>query len=326
MPRSLVLANGQMLATFDDRLQMRDLYYPYIGMEDQTTYPHVHRVGVMVEGKGFSWLTEDHWTIQPRYAPETLVGDSVIRSEKMGLEMTVQDYVHPVHNLLLRHWKLRTLDGQKRVVKLFFHHDFYIYGDKQKDTAFYEPYTNSIIHFREKRYFLVGGQTDDPTACVTGTHGDKYASVLRSMEHLHSCGISSYTVGKTAYRGLEGTWKDAEDGELSRHPIEQGSVDSTVCIESHVAGDKPTEVVLWVCLGKTLEEVLKLQQTILEETPERLHRNCHNYWKSWVNKISRDFGSLPREVGELYKRSLLITRTHIDRNGGILAALVERGQ
>lgn len=320
MPRSLVLANGQMLATFDDRLQMRDLYFPYIGMEDQTTYNHVHRVGVMVEGKGFSWLSEDHWHIEPRYAPETLVGDSVIRSEKMALEIVVQDYVHPVHNVLLRHWKCRTTDGQKRTLKLFFHHDFYIYGDKQKDTAFYEPYTNSVIHFREKRYFLVGGQTDQPTACATGTHGDKYASVLQSMQHLHSCGISSYTVGKTAYRGLEGTWKDAEDGELTRHPIEQGSVDSTVCIESNVNSEKQTEAVLWVCLGKTLEEVLKLQQTVLTETPERLHRNCHNYWKSWVNKISRDFGSLPREVADLYKRSLLITRTHIDKNGGILAA------
>ena len=50
MPRSLVIGNGHMLATFDDTLQMRDLYYPYVGMEDQTTYGRLHRVGVFVEG------------------------------------------------------------------------------------------------------------------------------------------------------------------------------------------------------------------------------------------------------------------------------------
>ena len=55
MPRSLILGNGTLLATFDSHLQMRDLYYPHVGMEDHTTYQHVHRVGVFVEGRGFAW-------------------------------------------------------------------------------------------------------------------------------------------------------------------------------------------------------------------------------------------------------------------------------
>jgi GH15 family glucan-1,4-alpha-glucosidase len=156
--------------------------------------------------------------------------------------------------------------------------------------------------------------------CITGTRGDKFASILRSREQLHTCGISSFTVGKTAYRGLEGTWRDAEDGELTRNPIEQGSVDSTVSIHANVGTDKPTEVTLWLCAAKSLDEVLSLQQTVLTETPDRLHRNSHNYWKSWVNKNQMDFGSLSPKLVDLYKRSLLITRTHIDRQGGIVAA------
>lgn len=319
MPRSLVIGNGQVLATFDDSLQMRDLYYPYVGMEDQTTYGNVHHVGVMVEGKGFSWFGDGQWKVTVRYDEDTLSGNSEVQNDTLGIRIQIQDYVHPVHNVLLRHFTVQSTDGQTKKVRLFFNHDFHIYGDKQKDTAFYEPYTNCMIHYREKRYFLVGGQTNKPTECVVGAKGGKYASILRSMEELNSCGISSYTTGKADYRGLEGTWRDAEDGELSRHPIEQGSVDSTVAIHC-IVNAEPTEVVLWLCLGKSLDEVLKLQQIVLLETPERLHRNAKNYWKSWSHKIPRSFGSLSQEVISLYYRSLLMIRTHVDNHGGIVAA------
>lgn len=319
MPRSLVLGNGQLLATFDEHLLLRDFYYPYVGMEDQTTYGHLHRVGFMVEGIGFSWLNDGTWVIEPRYEQDTLTGDSLIRHDRLGLEIRVRDYVHPVHNILVRHFFLKSLGGEKKV-RCFFNHDFHIYGDKQKDTAFYEPYSNTMIHYREKRYFLVGGQTTNPTECISGVKGDKYASVLRSMETVKTCGITSYTTGKSEYKGLEGTWRDAEDGELSRHPIEQGSVDSTVAIHCNLPAEGETEVVLWICLGKDLEEVLGLHKTIIDETPERLHRNCRNYWKSWCHKVRRSYGTLSTKCVDLYHRSLLMIRTHVDNHGGIVAA------
>ncbi len=321
MPRSLVLGNGSILASFDEHLLLRDLYYPYVGMEDQTTYGHMHRVGVWIDGVGLSWFNDGTWRIEARYRPETLVGDSVMRNDRLGLEMTVEDYVHPVHNLLMRHFHVRSTDGCRKTVKFFFNHDFHIYSDKQKDTAFYEPYTNSVIHFRQNRYFLVGGTADKSDQRFEGRRGGRYASILPSMHELKSGGISSFTTGKSEYRGLEGTWRDAEDGVLSRNPIEQGSVDSTISIDAIVEANSETEVVLWLCIGKTLNDVLSLQQTVLTETPERLHRNCHNYWKSWANKsVRQSFSTLSAPLVDLYKRSLLIVRTHIDSHGGIIAA------
>ncbi len=320
MPRSLILGNSQILAGFDEHLLLRDLYYPFVGMEDQTTYGHLHRVGVFVEGTGFSWFNDGSWLIEPGYTPETLVGSSLLINERLGIEIRAQDYVHPVHNVLIRHFRARSTDGQKKRCAFFFNHDFHIYGDKQKDTAFYEPYTNSVIHFRQTRYFLIGGSSSNTDACAIGHRASRLASALPSREQLKSCGITSFTVGKSEYRGLEGTWRDAEDGILSRNPIEQGSVDSTVGIDAILEPGAETEVVLWLCLGRTLEEVLRLQQTVIEETPERLHRNCHNYWKSWVNKANRDFGSLSPDLVDLYKRSLLMIRTHVDSHGGVIAA------
>jgi GH15 family glucan-1,4-alpha-glucosidase len=320
MPRSLVLGNGKILATFDQSLQMRDFYYPHVGMEDHTTFGKVHRLGIFVEGKGFSWVDDGSWEIKIGYKLETLVGHSTLRCDRLGIALTAEDWVHPVHDVLLRRFLIRSTDGQEKRVRLFFHHDFYIYGDKQKDTAFYEPHTNSVIHYREKRYFLVGGQTDNPQECFAGFGGDAFTSVLHGSKKAQTCGISSFSIGKANYRGLEGTWRDAEDGELGRNPIEQGSVDSTVAMHCIVPADEETEVVMWLCVGKSLEDVVRLQQTVLDETPERLERNCANYWKSWVNKTYHDFGSLPKSVIELFKRSLLLIRIHADRDGGIIAA------
>ncbi|TSC79165.1 MAG: glycoside hydrolase 15-like protein [Candidatus Peregrinibacteria bacterium Gr01-1014_25] len=319
MPRSYILGNGSVLATFDARAQMRDLYFPHVGSEDHTAFGNMHRVGVWVDGKGFAWLDDPAWQIASGYVPETLVGRSTLRHEGLAVDITAEDCVHPVHNILLRQFAVRTTDGQQRRIRFFFNHNFHIYGDKQKDTAFYEPYTNSVIHYRQSRYFLVGGDTSWPESCRTNAIAGQYASVLKSAHRLHSCGLASFTTGKAQYRGLEGTWRDAEDGNLSENPIEQGSVDSTVGIHC-IADGNETDVTLWLCLARSLDEVVQLQQIVLEQTPQRLLRNAHNYWKSWVNKTHRSFGSLSPEIVNLYKRSLLTIRAHVDHGGGILAA------
>jgi len=320
MPRALVIGNGSMLATFDHNLEMRDFYFPHVGMEDHTGFGDRHRVGVWVEGKGIRWFSDPSWQITVHYKAETMVGLSRLCNDELGLELTAEDFIHPVYNILLRQFSIKSTDGEEKAVRFFFNHDFHIYGDKQKDTAFYEPYTNTVIHYRHRRYFLIGGETSQPIECITGKKGGRYASALRTMEHRKACDISSYTVGKSEYQGMEGTWRDAEDGELSGNTIEQGSVDSTIGIHCSVGPGKTTHVAIWVCAGKNLEEVISLQETIMKEGTERLHRNAHNYWKSWVNKVQYGFGSLSGDLVELFKHSLLIIRMHADSKGGIVAA------
>ncbi|MEK7591320.1 MAG: glycoside hydrolase family 15 protein [Patescibacteria group bacterium] len=320
MPRALVIGNGSVLATFDERLQLKDLYFPHVGMEDHTAYGDVHRTGVWVKGRGFAWFSDPSWVIDVRYKQETLVGNSLLRNDKLGIEIIAEDYVHPVRNILVRHFRVRSTDSQEKEVRIFFHHDLHIYGDKQKDTAFYEPSTNSVIHYRQNRYFLIGGETDAPTQCRSTQALDQYHSILHNREALKSCGLSGWSIGKSEYKGLEGTWRDAEDGALAGTTIDQGSVDSTVGIHAKIGVEKETSIALWVCLGKTLEEVIALQQFTLEESIAQLQWNCNSYWKSWVNKSSYDFNGLSPRVTELFKRSLLTIRLHVDHQGGIVAA------
>lgn len=320
MPRSLVLGNGTLLATFDEYLQMRDFYFPFVGEEDHTTYNKFHRVGFFVEGRGFSWINDGSWTIQPRYMDTTLVSASSLRNDKLGLEMTSEDFVDPIKNILLRSFRIRSLDGKDCSVKCFFHHDFYIYGDKQKDTAFYEPHTKAVIHYRQNRYFLVGGATTDPLNCIRSDQPGQFHPLYNVDDHIDHCGLSGFSIGKANYRGLEGTWRDAEDGHLTGYPIEQGSVDSTVQIDCQIPTGRESTVYLWVCAGRTINDVHDLQHFVLHETPEQVKQSARNYWKGWVLSHRDPGQSLSPQLREQYWKSLLIIRTQIDNHGGILAA------
>lgn len=320
MPRSIVLGNGSMLATFDEYLQLRDFYYPHVGEEDHTAYGKFHRLGFLAEGKGFSWVNDGSWLMEPGYMESTLVSSSRMRNDRLALEIVSEDVVDPTKDCLIRSFKLRTTDGEQRKVQCFFHHDFYIYGDKQKDTAFYEPHTKSVIHFREKRYFLVGGTTSDPVTCAPVNTGGEFHPLSGVESHIDHCGISSFAVGKSNYRGLEGTWRDAEDGVLSRGAIEQGSVDSTIEIDCLVSGNRDTVVYQWICAGKRIADVHELQHFILEETPEQVKISARNYWRGWVHSNTDPGADVPEDLRDLYWRSLLTIRTQIDNGGGIVAA------
>jgi GH15 family glucan-1,4-alpha-glucosidase len=295
MPRSIVTGNGDLLAAMNNRNMLEDFYYPYVGMEDQIAFEHHHRIGFYVDGR-FSWMDEPAWQTAMEYIPETLVTDCTSVNNELKLKVDFNDFVYHSENVFMRKITITNNDRHDRHIKLFFGQDFHLYGDKQQDTAFYEPHYKAMVHYRKRRYFWVSGLIDGKV------------------------GIHSYTTGKSEYRGLEGTWRDAEDGQLHENPIEQGSVDSTVEFEFEVKAYDKKVLYFWICAGKTLEETEEMHQYILHEQPEKLLKNSINYWISWVNKEKDKKLNLSPEIIKNFKQSLLIIRTQIDNRGAILAA------
>jgi GH15 family glucan-1,4-alpha-glucosidase len=57
MPRDIPVGNGSLLVNFDDRYQLRDLYWPHVGQENHTD-GHPFRFGVWVDGQ-FRWVSDD---------------------------------------------------------------------------------------------------------------------------------------------------------------------------------------------------------------------------------------------------------------------------
>ena len=57
MPRELCFGNGDLMIALDADLSIRDLYFPYVGMENHVG-GHRCRLGAWVDG-AFSWVDGD---------------------------------------------------------------------------------------------------------------------------------------------------------------------------------------------------------------------------------------------------------------------------
>lgn len=289
MPRDLVIGNGSLLVGFDAQYRLADFYFPHVGMENHSAAPF--RFGVWTNG-ATSWIEEDSWRKEITYLRDTLVGDVTCERVELGLRLRCHDTVDTDANVFLRKIVVRNLGDEARTIKLFFHHDFNLYGNAIADTAYFDPQSGAIVHYKAKRYLLIN--TD--------------------------AGVPEYTCGRSGIGGAEGTWRDAEDGALAMDPIAQGAVDSTIAIPVTLEPHGSQTINYWICAGKRYGEVRELDRRVREETPARVMARTASYWYTWVNKNEESFGDLPDEIVELYRRSLLVICTQCDRNGAVIAA------
>lgn len=288
--RDIPVGNGSLLVNFDDKYQIRDIYFPHVGQENHTEgYPF--RFGVWADGD-FSWVHEDEWTRRLCYVKETLVTDVRLINQTLGIEIVSNDTVASHENIFLRRVRVSNLWDKARDVRIFLHQDFRISESKIGDTGYFDPESESLIHYKRDRYFLINTEP----------------------------GFDEFATGRKAFRDQEGTWRDAEDGTLHGGAITEGSVDSTICVRMTLAPQESGEFYYWICVGKSYGEVIELNNQVKGETPTEFLRYTENYWRVWVNKNDTDFDGLSPEIIDLYKRSLLIIRTQIDNDGAILAA------
>jgi glucoamylase len=302
MPRDLPLGNGTLLVNFDSTYTLRDIYYPHIGQENQTE-GHDSHMGVWASSAGgpqFAWVDGDGWERNLCYKDETLATDVTLKHTGLGLQIDCTDVVDFHENVLVRHFKVTDLSGNDREVRLFFHHDFHLYGNDVGDTAYFDPYSHALIHYKLERYFLMLGGT--------------------VREGKLQVGLDGYATGVKEVGGKEGTWRDAEDGVLGKNPMSQGSVDSVAQVNVTVPAHGSGEAYFWVAAANSHSEVVDLNDKVLERTPQQLIRRTVNYWRLWVNKEDFDYEHCPTPIVETFKRSLLILQTQIDRHGAIIAA------
>ena len=293
MPRDIPVGNGRLLVNFDGQYQIRDVYFPHVGKENHTGgYPC--RFGIWIDGQ-FSWIGSAEWKRDLLYLDESLVTEVTCRNERLGIELVCNDTVDFFENIYLRRIRVKNLTDRARNARLYFHHDFRISESDIGDTALYDPRTKSCVHYKSDRYFLASACVDDrfgPIQFATGKKG-----------------------GAT-----EGTWRDAEDGNLQGNPIAQGAVDSAFGIDVSLAPSGERTAYYWLAAGKDYTEVLVLSSVIAEKGPEELITRTFDYWRAWISKNEQNFGSLPSAIVDLFRRSLLVIRTQVDNNGAIIAA------
>ena len=294
MSRDLPIGNGSLLVTFDRNYQLRDIYYPRVGQENHTSGEPC-RFGIWVEGR-FTWLDDPAWSRNLVYMADTLVTNVTLRHPDLLVSLTFNDAVDLGRDVLLRRVRVMN-EGPEREVRLFFHFDWHIYGTEVGDTVMFYPRVKGLVAYKGQRCFAACGQVGD------------------------RIGLDGYACGKKDVGGAQGTWRDAEDGELGNNPIEQGSVDMTLALKlGRLPQGQAATGYQWLIAARNLTDLQTVADVITLRGPEAFLERTRSYWTAWVNKEERGFADLSPQIADLYRRSLLVVRTQIDSGGAVLAA------
>lgn len=304
MSRALSLGNGQILVNLDERGQVRDLYFPHVGLENQLGGRMVHRVGVFAEGE-LCWTSNLEWQLEINYEENSFIGKITARHERLGVSIVFSDIVYNEKNIFVRKLAVKNLIDRARPLKVFFAHQFEPYESHIAHTAYFDPHHHAVIHYRNQRIFLVNA-------------------------NLEGHDFDDYSTGVFGVDGKGGTHIDAEDGKLSENPIEHGQADSALGLLANYAPNEEKILYYWLAVGHTISEVLALNNYVVENGAGHLVATTRDFWRAWVERQKWSFHGLSAAVVNLFNKSLFIIRAHADSGGGIIASsdtqILQRGK
>ncbi len=296
MARSVILGNGSLTIGLNEQGMVNDFYYPYVGLDNLNTSRSMHhRIGVWVDGQ-FSWADGLDWQQSVDISEDALVTDVRLRNESMQIELRLHDFVDYDINAFMRNISVHNNADEERVVRVFLHQVFEISRAGRGDTALYVPDTHYILDYKGRCSLLIYGQTAD---------GE---------------GFDQFSVGNYGIEGKEGTYKDAEDGELSGNAVEHGGVDSVIRLSTNVPGGKSNDLHYWIIATDNQYEAEKRHNAIKEQgLPARLEYTQRR-WETWLQTSEQRIADIDDEQRAAVRKSLMVIKAHSDRRGGIIAS------
>ena len=293
MPKLVNLGNGRVLVCLDKNGLVKDFYFHYAGLENHVGENLVHKIGVFVEGN-FSWLDDGSWEIKVGTEKDTMASKINAVNSHLGVELHFSDIVYNEKNIFIREVIVKNLFDRNRKIKIYFNQQFNIAQTHIGDTAYYDPRDKAIIHYKGRRVFLINAFGKES--------------------------FDEYSVGLLGIEGKDGTYKDAEDGKLSGNAIEHGQVDSVLGMDINLSPKSENKIYYWVTIAKSIEKAKRLNELVLSRGPSDIILSTKNYWKAWVKNQNFTFYGLGPQVVNLFNRSLINIRTHVNKNGSIIAS------
>ncbi len=297
MARPVVLSNGELHVGINNFGLVHDFYFPYVGLENHSAGRSLrHKIGVWVDGV-ISWLDDSSWDVQLDIADYALVGSGTARNDELGIILEMTDFVDTEVSALIRKFHVVNLHGEHRNIRVFMHQAFTI-GDARSntDTAQYLPDSDALLHYRGKRAFVISGQT---------TEGHSF---------------DQHSIGIFGIEGHEGTYKDAEDGELSGGNVEHGQVDSIIRFSLDLDAHDSAHVSYWIAAGTSTREALFVHKQIQDSgVDERLH-SATAWWHEWLEPVLKVSEGLPSQRAKRFRQSALVLKSHIDKRGAVMAS------
>lgn len=296
MARPVMLGNGSLTVGLNEHGLVHDFYYPYVGLENLTTARSSHHfIGVWVDGQ-FSWVDDGSWDISLDFESDALISIVTMKNENLGVELALQDFVDSEFNAFCRQITVKNSRDAQREVRLFMHQIFQISHAGRADTALYVPEDNYLLDYKGRCSLLIYGEKAD------GTSFDQFA------------------VGSYGIEGKEGTFRDAEDGELSGSAVEHGGVDSVMRFSERLDGGGSYDVSYWIVASDSQYNAERIHHQIRKDTlPSRLKRT-RTYWHEWLAIGTNTFHGVDRQYLDSLKKSLMLIKVHTDKRGGIIAS------
>lgn len=296
MARPIVLSNGELHVGLNKYGVVHDLYYPYVGFENHAAGTGLrHKVGVYVDGV-ISWTDGGDWTFEFDYPHDALIGYTLARNEKIGIYLEIDDFVDADMSAFVRNIHIINKTDRERDVRLFMHQAFAI-GDSRSntDTAQYLPDSDAVLHYRGRRAFIISGQTESSI-------------------------FDQHSIGLFGIEGHEGSYRDAEDGELGGNNVEHGRVDSVLRFSAKLDALGSKRIHYWIAAGMSTREALFIHRQIQEQgVPERLHKTAE-WWHDWLKPALDVAKRLPEQHRKLFTKSILIIKSQLDKRGAVIAS------
>lgn len=297
MASSLVFSNGEMFVGLDEHAQVISLYFPHVGSEQHTAFPRLaHKIGVWVDGR-MSWLDSGEWRFSFHYQPQSLVGDIRATHDQLQISLELSDAVARSQNAWLRNIHVVNNADHERDIRLFLHQAFHIGQSSIAETAYYSPDDAAIVHYKGRRVFFVGA-----------------ASSQRAT-------FDQYSMGKSDGQTHEGTWRDAEDGELGGNTVQMGSVDSAIRLKLTIPGMSSDRAYYWVAAGKSQREARTVHEQVLQAGVQSLQLSTALWWRDWLRPVDKLSDRLSAKNFLALEKALMIIKAHCDKRGAVLASL-----
>lgn len=296
MGRPVVLSNGQLFVGLNKHGLVHDFYYPYVGLDNlTTTRSERHKIGIWVDGY-FSWVNDGTWDMKIDFEESALISSITMKNQKLGIELQLQDFVDSEMNAFCRHIKVINRFDYSRETRLFMHQVFQISHDGRADTALYDPEDHYILDYKGRCSLLVYGETSD------GKPFDQYA------------------VGNYGIEGKNGTFMDAEDGELSGNAVEHGGVDSVMRLSMNLGALQSKVVDYWIIAANSQQDAEMKNQELKKYGLVSRLRDTRRWWHDWMAPAEPKLRQVDEQYRALTKKSLLVVKAHTDKRGSILAS------
>lgn len=296
MSRPVMLGNGALTVGLNEHGMVHDFYYPYVGQDNLTTARSVtHKIGVWADGV-FSWVDDGSWETSVTFEEDALISTVELKNNTLGIELLFKDFVDSQSNVFCRIASVRNTGDRQRNIRLFMHQVFQISRGGRSDTALFVPEESYILDYKGRCALLISAQESN------GQLFDQYA------------------VGNYGIEGKEGTYRDAEDGELSGSAVEHGGVDSVIRFSLDLAAGEQSEVHYWIVAADSQFDGEKIHRKIKQDGLFARLEDTRIYWRHWLATAANGLHTIDKQYLALTKKSLMVIKVHADKRGGIIAS------